>query len=571
MTDSSLSIAVFDPADLDLPSSKFPTFRRGQIECIDWVVSSPKRFMGACLPTGAGKTLIPMAIAAATGWRTAILTRTKALQEQYVDDFGARVFKIMGKGNYRCEDKGTTCKYGPHEGCRFEGPACAYEFAKGQAKQAPVVLPNYAYWIRVNERGQCLQTVRKDPLTGEERVENPFEFLVLDEGHEAMEELAQALQVSIGEDVLRLAGIVPEKTGGVRVLAAWAAVNVNKAQAELNDHVGRLRQARTSEARWGLRESVVKLEGLVEGLSKVSQMDGKYWVAEMEVGTAVGRRWVFDCVWPGGLAENRLFFGIPKVLAMSATLRPQSLWSLGIKKEEMAFREWPRVFPAQNTQVVAWPTLTDRVSPKTGQRVAVGMNFRTSEEDWGRVIEDVDAFIDEWQGVKGLIHTGSYQRQKMMKERSRWAGSMVFNDQREGSRGALEAAEEWKAAEAPKILVSPSFSTGWNFPGGGWIIFLKVPLKPSQSKIIQERLKVMPNYLDNLAMQELVQGCGRLSRTERDRTMVVIKDANVFWFLNRNKSLKPGFFDVRGVTEMPRLRGVWRELADGNSGSAASK
>jgi Rad3-related DNA helicase len=172
-----LDLSDFTPAMLGLPE-KFEEFRPAQIEAIEWVAEqfdSGKRFVGVCLPTGAGKTLFGMGLSKALGARTAVLTVTKGLQEQYKRDF-PKLVDIRGKENYECAGKPPNrCKYGPHEGCNLAGDlGCVYESARWEAKNAQAIITNYSYWVRANKfgpQGLCLmQPESIEPV-------NPFELI----------------------------------------------------------------------------------------------------------------------------------------------------------------------------------------------------------------------------------------------------------------------------------------------------------------------------------------------------------------------------------------------------------
>jgi Rad3-related DNA helicase len=288
------------------------------------------------------------------------------------------------------------------------------------------------------------------------------------------------------------------------------------------------------------RDRVFELEALAEALEKVAWMDAENWVLEMTPGTKDGRRWEFNSVWPGALAESRLFMGVPKVVLMSGTLRPATMRMLGIKKEESEFREWPRVFPAQNTPVYHVPT--------------VRMNAKVDEAGLGKWVERIDEIIDARQAYKGIIHTVSYARQKYLLAHSRHAPVFYCNTNEPESDSAKEIVEKFKAAEGPAILVSPSFGTGWDFPGVcRWMIVAKMPFPEFRSKVMQARLKKNPAYTAYICMQELVQMAGRCTRSEEDRCQVIIVDDSVQFFMRQNKGLAPEWFRVMKVGEVPGI------------------
>src|SRR5580692_6671749 len=89
------------PADLGLPE-KFSAWRTFQWDGIDRIISSTKRFVVICAPTGSGKTGIGLGAAALSGERTVILTATKGLQDQVAAEAESLVADIRGLNNYLC-------------------------------------------------------------------------------------------------------------------------------------------------------------------------------------------------------------------------------------------------------------------------------------------------------------------------------------------------------------------------------------------------------------------------------------------------------------------------------------
>lgn len=559
------NLRTIDPDDLRLPA-KFDRFRPVQYEAAEWALKvwdSGKRFAGACLPTGAGKTLTAMMIARILGEPAVVLTSTKGLQEQYMDDFAeAGLVDMRGKENYACAGKPPArCKYGPHEGCLLAGDlGCTYESARWKAKQAELLITNYSYWVRANTFGPQVLRLSASPDEGSQIV-NPFGLLVCDEGHHAMEALAGALRVSVTErqmSALGLAHYWKEKQGGDNSdeLIPWvelAHAAGERAVAELKNSTDALKQAAAKGTAPGklilMRERVRDLDNLVQALDSIRSMQEGDWVIEHRQGTEIGRVWTFDCVWPAKWAE-KLWCGIPRVLVTSATLKPMSMNLLGIRREDREFKEWPRVFPAQRTPIVHVNT--------------VRMNRHVKDEQLMRWVERIDEIV-ETRAIKGkrkgIVHTVSYARQQFYLEHSKWTAGGWFeaNDNTNPESGrAMDAFERYKAVrggERGSVLVSPSFSTGWDFPGDQcrWQVIGKIPFPDGRGKVMKARMERDDRYMNYMAMQDLVQACGRGTRSEKDWCEVFVVDDSVRWFLYQNKSLAPDGFEVRTVNEVPPL------------------
>lgn len=532
-----ISLADFSPAELGLPE-RFEQFRPCQIEAAETVLNSEKRFVGLALPTGSGKSLAALAMARASGLRTVILTATKGLQQQYLETAPGLVVDIRGKANYQCRDqKNLSCRFGPYEGCRCAGGrGCTYETARDIAREAPNPVANYAYWIRAAQAARMQEFSRAQ--TGIEPPDGslPVEMLILDEAHAAVEQLSQALRVSLRESWLVTLGLktYPRDDNFSRWVN-WAEKAGVVAGIGLKQAISELKE-RPSKQR---RDVVYELEELAEALGRISRMREDQWVLEMRQGTQWGRVWGFDCVWPGQWAESNLFCGVEKVVLMSATLRPNVFSMLGVGKEDVEFREWPRVFPAQNTPIYHLPT--------------VRLNHKTSDEDLDYWVRRIDEVISSRISRKGLIHTVSYARQQYLCAHSQFGREMVANTSDPESETAVQIVQRFKQMPAPAILVSPTFATGWDFPGEEveWIIVAKLPYPDSRSKVMKARTEKSPLYPHHLCMQSLVQSCGRATRSATDRTEVFIVDDSIGWFMKQHRGLAPRWFEVARIGEIP--------------------
>lgn len=532
-----LSLANFTPDELCLPS-KFTAFRDEQIEAIEYAANSTARFDGLCLPTGAGKTIVGVGLAKATGLRTAILTSTKGLQTQYETEFReSGLVDIRGKANYPCADqRNLSCRFGPLEGCRLtNGRGCTYECARDEARASQIIVTNYAYWIRINERSRGLEPTID--IDDPEESPAPIELLILDEAHKASEELSRNIQVVIREPWLREARLPQIRTDEFREWVDYASEHAESVDIELSAAKASLKQ-KPSKLN---RDRVYALDSLAESLSQIMRMNKECWVLEMKSGTNWGRVWEWDCVWPGQFAESRLFLGIPKIVLMSATLRPVAMSMLGIKKSDSisTFREWPRVFPAHHTPIYNFSTIR--------------MNHRITDEQQKEWLNGIDSIIESRIDRKGIIHTGSYARQQYLLAHSRFQQHFIVNSAAVDSETAGEIVERFKASSAPSILVSPSFSTGWDFPGRfcEWQIIGKLSFPDTRSKVMKARKERSEQYISYLAMQDLVQACGRGTRFYEDRCEIFAVDASISWFMMQNKHLAPRWFDVRKVSQLP--------------------
>lgn len=515
------------PATFDLPE-KFTEWRHDQDRAVLRALDSPKRFVVLALPTGAGKSLVYMAAAKLSGKRTAFLTATKNLQAQLIDDFHTSgLVDIRGANNYECVEShdGTmnrgrfhSCDHGYCKAgikCEKQSSGCLYFDQVRVAKHSSLVVTNYAYWM--NKQAQDEGATLGD-----------FDMLVMDEAHDSVDELCSYLSVEIARaDV--------ESLAGGKLLAAEAPLQKWIAWAnELYKKVAPVALAlRETLQKAGARGSwrvdirhLRALEKLRDKLGKIAGLQGE-WVCDV-VRSGSQRELVakFDPVWPAKYAEDALFYGIKKVILTSATIRPKTLELLGIKPEDVDFVDYPSVFPKERRPVIHVPSVRVDKNIDAGDRKL-----------W---VSKIDAIIRARTDRKGIIHTVSYERARYIFENSNFRDYMLMHE----TRTARDVMEVFKRGDAPLILLSPSMTTGVDFPYDQcrYQIIAKIPFPDTRNKVMAARTKEDATYGHFIAMQTLVQMCGRGMRAADDLCENLIVDDHAKWFIPKWREFAPKWF-----------------------------
>ena len=541
-------LSDLSPVDVGADEKIFPSYRDIQLQAVEWAGEAlgESRFVGLCLPTGAGKSLAAFTVSRLLRLRTVYLTITKALEQQYQRDLGrSGLVDIQGKANYQCTDMANlNCSDGAKVGCRYlKGKGCTYEKEKARARNSEQVVTNYAYWLGVNDKAAGLKrTDQEADWSGE----NPVELLVLDEAHEADSILASYISCALTEGELKRFGEWPDG----EELKDWKFF-ANDVLTDLEAEIVTTQQELVHMGR-GVKPEHVRvlhqLERLASKLTRISQAGGDDWVVEREAKSRWGRQWKFDSVFPGKYAEKYLFCGVPRVLLMSATLKPKTMNLLGLKNNEFKYKAWKRIFPANRHPIYM-------VGAKKADGKTVRVDYNTSREDMLEFVRWVD---DEWikprLDRKGLILTVSYERQKFIMEHSRYSRYMIGNTGESDSDTAMQAADKFRAASAPCLLVSPSFGTGWDFPGEQceYVLLVKVPFESMTSKVLKARVARDKSYADYRAMQKIEQAIGRGMRFDKDRCEVGLLCGHFSWFVYKNKALAQDWF-VDSIRQLPKV------------------
>lgn len=491
------------PKEIGLPS-KFQEWRRGQEEIIEDALRNQDRFVAQVVPTGGGKTVCYMAVARIRNARTLILTSTKGLQDQLEEEFGDIITVQKGQSSYKCRLAPYTVQYGPCKWgrpCEYKAGGCPYYDQIARSQASKIVVTNYAFWF-ANEPDRL----------------GKFDLLICDEAHDVISHLLDSTAVSFRRAETR-AFIKWPKEG--TNLDDWAKVLAGVVKDRIQD----------AKEDGNMDTELINLGLKLERFYKVR---GDNWVSELQ-----DDRVSFDPIWPQKMAEPSLFRGIPKVLLVSATLTQKTLDILGITGKLI---EYPSYFPVSNRLLYYIPTT--RVDRRINN---MGM------QAW---LSRIDQIISTYLSQKGIIHTVSFDRAERVRNSSAFRDFMIVHNSHDTQRKVTEFRE----SSPPAILVSPSVTTGWDFPYecARWQIVGKLPFPDSRSKVMKAREEIDKDYLSYLTAQTLVQTCGRGVRAEDDWCVNFVIDDHFKWFLRKYKDFMPKWFHdtIRQSITIPKVKEV---------------
>ncbi len=528
--------ALPSPADLGFPD-KFADWYPDQIEAIDRAVFNKRRFTALNMPTGSGKSVtgIATALLHAGVKRAVYLTSTKGLQDQLASDFQSLgLFDLRGAKNYGCRavepgehldryrrsrytigcdegpcHSGVTCDFGPiRVGNTIPlRPDCAYYGARWDARRAPIVSTNYAMYLASEEYAEGL---------------GPVDMLILDEAHDADKELEAFLKIELTIDDIKFLGSKMLKSGSLSDWRDWAVHHKGPLASKLEQ-----RQTFPIEDSEGMRElrTMKRVKAVLDRIADIVPLD---WVMDMDP-----MRVQFSPMRIAAYAEKYLFRNVKHVVLMSATMTPKTLTLLGIDRDEAMFWECPHRFPVEHRPIISvntWPP--------------VQVNARMHESTKALWLTRIDQIIGPRVelGWNGIIHTVSYQRMRELVALSDYRDHFIVHD----STNTRDQIAFFKSRpNTGKILVSPSVVTGYDFPDDEcrFQIIGKVPLPDMRGPIMSIRKELDKSYSGYLAMQKLVQACGRGVRGPLDRCETfIVEDTFADWFMKANWKHAPRWF-----------------------------
>lgn len=513
------------PHELGFPD-KFDRWRPGQLDLVEKWLRSPKRIKAADSPTGSGKSGMAMLYAKMTGLNTLFVTESRGLQDQLRDEFGPMgLVDLRGRRNYTCDMRdGATCEDGHSGKCPNRGThLCPYSQAEMRAATSTLVVTNYDKWTSSKKTGQGLQHIQQ---------------VIFDEAHSAVDAVARAMQVVLHHKEIEetLAIDWPEDTTDMRVWKDWARDNRPIAIALWERARQKVQDASDPKPAWVRDMNHKRL--LMRRLTTLSVCQPGHWVCDTYTNTkGESAGYQFDPIRPGRYTEATLLCGVQSAVFMSATIRPKTMAQLHLSADHYDFYEVPSDFPAANCPIYWIPTM--RVDAKA--------------RDYSPMYVRIDQIVGRRKDRKGIIQPVSFQRRDEIVAFSQFANRMLTNRRGENTGDIVEL---FKASSPGTLLVSPSVTTGYDFPYDQceYQILCKVPFPDSRSKIVKARQEDDKEYGPYLAMTKLVQTCGRGMRAADDRCEVFILDDHIEWFRNRYSHLAPKWFRAffRKITTLPQ-------------------
>jgi len=482
--------------------------------------------LGVSVPTGAGKSAVALLLSHLSEQRTVVLTATIGLQHQYQRDakaIGGVV--VVGQRNFPCIlVNNLTADEGPcHDGlpCAVR-EQCPYRVQLKEALDSNLVITNYAYWLAQTNFSSGL---------------GDFGLLIADESHQCFNAMENYLTIFLSRLDIQPIGIsFPESADQWNVWRSWAEVSapiaadtVNRIEQDIKGYHSRNQLVPPHVSR--TYRTVSSVYARLKRLASVNEE----WVIQK---TYHGYRFVPK--WVSNYSQH-LFHDVPKVVLMSAILSHRSADYLGVPSNgSRSWIEMDSYFPPENTPI--WHIPTARI------------NYRT--DDYGATIwcSRIDQIIQRRLDRKGIVFTVSYERAKMLLSRSRFKDIMFTH----GTKDVVQVVEKFKKAPAPAVLVSPSVTTGWNFPmiesGHGkpqYGIVGKIPWPDTRDVVTKARYDEDKDWTALLAMEVFQQECGRLTRSPEDKSEWFVVDDTFKWWWYRYRSYAAGWFQdrVRGSLE----------------------
>ena len=545
-------------------------FREGQREVVEAIcnhyLQDPEGTIILDAPTGSGKSLIAMwsaHVLKELGKRGYLVTSDLMLQDQYEEDFKRLKLdwpSIRGVDNYNCNVNDlpfslADCKM---KGIGYEQAeklpcwnTCGYLQARRRAKELPVALFNYSYYL-------IQRNYVEDKMQEQDR-EIPFpkrDFVFFDEAHKVDSIVQSHFSPRIDTSTPKIFREVNKFVQKHGLDAAWVSENriadiVDRLMRE-DDHQELMRHI--SEFR-GIAVVYRKVRSAALIRSKRQYRNGD---VPKEWQTFFGRMDRLKDIWckfddyhdiikelgTDAIVINRKenevqFLCLEEAMMIDKFLQKKSGFKVFMSATLGDIRSYAKHTSMGNAKVIR---MSNNFDYKKSPIVFVNRNklsFREREQNLPKVVKTLDKILEKHKGQSGIIHAGSYDFMNYINNNSKHKFSFITYDVAKERGGAIDLFNKSDG----KILIGPSLLEGLDLKDekSRFQIFFKVPYPSLGDPLVKAKMQAFPGWYDWKTGISIQQGAGRSIRSKDDWAVTYILDACFRSLINKEGFFPPSF------------------------------
>ena len=524
----------------------FPKYnpRNSQIKLINKINFAIKKgYKNIILEAGTGTGKSAIATTLANMYEDSyILTMTKQLQEQYLDDFDDMLVEIKGKGNYKCNYKGYCDFCIKDEYNLRKCDDCDFKLAFKRAVEAENVITNYDFFYYMGVANKLL---------------DPRELLILDEAHNLERKMLmlsshglnrEYIATKFGLDIFQP---IMDESKSLYYLKTNPQYWI-----ELCDELVGICKERIKEIEGEHKNDVqVTLDEFENNPSKFSSVD---YIEKQRLETDMKS---FNLI-SVGLTTNELIIDLPEndvikdnQMDIQAEFKPFSvsedtkellklgnirIFLTGTLGNKDKFCKWNDIDPEETYyiyekspfDVEKRPIYPDFVGSMSGKTRNVP-NWKNK-----KAISKIKELLDKHPTEKGVIHTSSNEQAFWIMDNLK-GYPIVFV----GGKDRNEILNKFAESKKRLILIGASIKDGVDFKGDlcRFQIIFKIPY-PQLNEQVKYRKALDKSWYFYQAVMALMQAYGRGIRDKDDWCVMYVIDSDFEQLYNFNKSFFNEYF-----------------------------
>lgn len=511
------------------------------------------KYFAISAPPGVGKTYIALSIADAIK-NSYLLTATKYLQAQYQSS-SAKLVDLKGRANYICNvnpmftaDEAPCMVDKSLKKMCISSNSCDYYRQKKAALSSQMMITNYAYFLAATTGAQDDDETEWKPRTA----------IIMDEAHELEKHLISVAEIRLNlGDLYSTYGIGHEE---------WKVSTDVQENRDLLDKLLEIMNAKSEELQEKMdaliKDDTFMQKGQAKNIPKATaEKVRRIKSRKTQIDNYISKIGIFkstfeleDCPWveSSNLEENSLIisplsskylfalcldFMADKFVFMSATLPPKEEFcrELGIDPTEMLYVEVDTPFLPEKSPVVSLPVAK--------------MNYKELEAGLPRIVEAVEAILEEHPNEKGLIHTGNYKIASEIIRRigKKYKDRLIARDMQQTKMSNNDLIAMHTSSSDPTVLLSPSMTTGVDLYDdlARFQIIVKLPFPSLGDPRIKKKSDLYKNWYNTQMWMDFLQSSCRATRSESDYSTSYVLDGSFEYFYNMQRSKLPKWFIKR--------------------------
>ena len=497
--------------------------------------------------TGTGKSAIATTIANYIG-DSYILTMTKQLQNQYLDDFEYMLAEIKGKSNYNCERNDITCDdcyiddYNDRADTKIPHcPTCPYRSALKHAQKSKVMLTNYDYLYMAGNYAGLFDS---------------RELLILDESHN----LEKKIMTFIGKTLNRQSIL---KRYGIDIFYPITQGATLKSIDNVDYWVTTLHHL----VEIGLKNRAIEPSRKGRELYDKDIQKFQYLIVQLEDAES---KFIIELptkkdILNDKLTDDRFHNGL-KAEFKPLTISDYSdkllcfgdirLFMTGTLGNKDKFCQWIGIDPLETYYIYVKSPFPVENRPIIKSYVGSMSNNRWNNPE---AITKIREIISKHNGQKGVIHTASNQQawfiKKSLNSNLVW---VAYGKTRE------DTIRRFEASRKPVILVGAGIKDGVDFKGDKcrYQIIFKIPYPSLAGKQVNIRMHYDESWYNYQTIMPLMQAYGRGIRDKDDYCTCYVLDTDFEKLLRKFKYLFNEYF-LEAIKQVKKPKPVPRPIPAG--------
>jgi Rad3-related DNA helicase len=481
------------------------------------------------MPTGTGKSSIAYCISNSNR-RAYIITSTKQLQDQYIKDF-EDIKSIKGKSHYRCNmNNKFNCSDGPCKNdfrighyCRIKNK-CPYIKARMTATNSKIYLTNYSFLFNnIHRLGKRDIIIFDEAQLLEKELSNWATFSLdvykFETEYKLFENVDMRYFVQLSD--------IPKKTGKIDnqqwLIGFYNLIKLKYEQESMN-----LKNRLNIKNIDNLSDSeILEISFIHKNFFELSDIKKKFDVF-MSINNEID--WNVEPIEFGlklsPINSGLLFHRFVKRLAdkfifFSATIPNEALFrlDLGLERKKSCYISIESPFDSKKSPIIYIPITS--------------LNYTHIDENIPKLIPIINNILENHLNEKGIIHCGNYKICKFLKENLK-NKRLLIKKENETNENLIKRHTTNKK---PTVILSPSLTTGVDLKDdlSRFQIIIKMPWLSLNDNRIAEKNKRYGGWYLTQMMNELIQACGRSTRTEEDYSTTYVLDNSFFKWCNKYK------------------------------------